>query len=92
MNKCVISGKVLEEIKFDFIYNSKKHVSIAKCPIKLNNDSVLNVFGLDDEADYMYRHIKAGDIIVCYGKIRRMDEKLEVEVIEIEKVKFKTSL
>ncbi len=92
MNRCVISGKILEEIKFDFIYNSNKHVSIARCPIKLNNDSILDVYGLDEEADYMFRHLKKGEIIICYGSLVKRKEKMEIEAIAIEKVKFKTSL
>ena len=40
MKECIISGKILENIKFEFIYNSK-HISIAMCDIKLNNHSVI---------------------------------------------------
>lgn len=92
MNRCVVSGEILEEIKFDFIYNSNKHVSIARCPIKLTNNSILDMYGLDDEADYMFRHLKKGEVIVCYGRLIKRKEKMEIEAIEIEKVKFKTSL
>lgn len=43
MNECIISGEILEDIKFEFIYDSK-HISIAMCNVKLNNNSVLKIY------------------------------------------------
>lgn len=43
MNICIISGEILEDIKFEFLYNSK-HISIAICKIKLSNNSIIKEY------------------------------------------------
>lgn len=43
MNKCIISGKVLNDIQFEFLYDSK-HISIAMCYINLNDNSVVKIY------------------------------------------------
>ena len=43
MNICIVSGEILEDIKFEFLYNSK-HISIAMCKLKLNNKSIAQIY------------------------------------------------
>ena len=79
MNVVVIYGKVVSKIEFKFIYDryykSKenykkyKHTSIAKCKIKLQNDSIVEIYGYDNIADFMYRNLKDGKFIMVEGKI-----------------------
>lgn len=92
MNVVVIYGKVLSKIEFKFIYDryykSKenhveekyKHVSIAKCKIKLKNDSIVEIYGYDNMADYMYRYMKENDNILIEGKI---DSNMKIMIEQI---------
>ena len=83
MNIVIICGKIISKIEFKFIYDRYKnnasiqnkdneiykHISIAKCKIKLSNDSIIEIHGYDSVADYMYRKIKENDNIYITGKI-----------------------
>ncbi len=58
MNIVIISGKIVSEVDFNFIYNKnkkEKHTSIAMCKLKLDDDSIIDVYGYDEVADYLYR-------------------------------------
>lgn len=71
MNIVVISGEIVSEIEFKFIYDrygeKSKYTSIASCHVKLNNESIIQIYGYDDMADFMYRFLKNGDTVVCSG-------------------------
>ena len=84
MNIVVILGKVVSEVEFNFIYdryisvNSEKekaglemymHTSVAKCKIELSNNSVIEIQGYDDVADFMYRHLKEKDVVWLEGAL-----------------------
>ena len=83
MNIVIICGKIISKIEFKFIYNRYKntaaiknkdneiykHISIAKCKIKLSNDSIVEIHGYDYVADYMYRKLKENDNIYITGRI-----------------------
>ena len=60
MNIVIVNGEIISEINFNFIYNYNKYkkenyTSIAMCKIKLENDSIIDIYGYDDIADYLYR-------------------------------------
>ena len=80
-------GKVIEEIYFKFIYNSKK-ISVAKTKLKLDNDSVILIKGYNDMADWLYRYVNIDDNIAVSGKI---DTKMEIEV-EWVRILFPTEI
>ena len=84
MNIVVICGKIISEVEFNFIYdryrglNSEKekaslemyaHTSVAKCKIGLSNNSVIEIQGYDDVADFMYRHLKEKDVVWLEGAL-----------------------
>ena len=78
MNIVMISGKIVSEIDFNFIYNKdkkEKHTSIAMCKIQLNNGSIIDVYGYDEIADYIYSHNL--EYIGFEGKI---DSNMMVEI------------
>ena len=59
MNIVIINGKIVSEVDFNFIYNKnkkEKHTSIAMCKLKLDDDSIIDVYGYDEVADYLYRN------------------------------------
>lgn len=78
MNLVIIYGKIVSKIDFKFIYDRYdkenfegiyKHTSIANCKIELLNGSIIEVYGYDDIADYMYRYLKENDYVLLEGKI-----------------------
>ena len=91
MNIVIIYGKIVSKIEFKFIYDrykekdnikeKYKHTSIAKCKIKLQNESILVIYGYDEVADYMYRYIKENEEVLIEGKI---DDNMKIEIIIIK--------
>ena len=69
MNICILIGKIISDIEFKFIINSKNK-SIAYFDIELLNKSIIRVKAYDEKADYVYRNLKIGQIIIIEGKIR----------------------
>lgn len=81
MNLVIICGKVISKVEFNFIYDrysvneeildNKKydHTSLARCKLKLLNGSIVEIYGYDDTADFMYRYLKENDNVLLEGKI-----------------------
>ena len=69
MNICFLLGKVVDDIEFKFIYNSK-NVSISMFKLMLSNKSIVECEAYDEIADYIYRNIKRDDLIFIEGTIR----------------------
>ena len=83
MNIVIICGKIISKIEFRFIYDRYKnntttknkndelykHISIAKCKIKLSNNSIIEIHGYDNIADYMYSKLSENDNIYIIGRI-----------------------
>ena len=105
MNKVIIYGKIITKVEFKFIYdrfkndntdNEKyKHISVAKCKIKLLNESILEVYGYDKMADYMYRNLKEKDKVCLIGRLnserkygdKRMFQNLKICIYVLKKFK-----
>lgn len=79
MNICFLLGKVVDNVEFKFIYNSK-NVSISIFKLMLSNKSIVECEAYDEIADYIYRNIKKGNLIFIEGTIKH-------ESIEICKIK-----
>lgn len=69
MNICILLGKIISEIEFKFIINSKNK-SIAYFELELLNKSIVKIMAYNDKADYIYRKLKKGQNIVVEGKLR----------------------
>ncbi len=73
MNIVIISGKIVSTIEFKFIYDrygkKSKYTSIASCHLKLDNESIIKIYGYDEMADFMYRKLNLEDITICSGSI-----------------------
>ena len=83
MNIVMISGKIVSEVDFNFIYNKnkkEKHTSIAMCKLKLDDDSIIDVYGYDEVTDFLYQNSTAN--VWAEGTI---DINMMVEIIEINK-------
>lgn len=88
MNVCIIMGRILEEINFNFIYNNK-YVSIANCKIEVAKEIQIEIYGLDEKADYMYSKLNKNDTILVYGSIVNEGRTNKIEVKEIKKINSK---
>ena len=90
MNKVIIYGEIVSRVDFKFIYDRFKndnkqdekynYTSDAKSKIKLLNESIVEIYGYDKMADYMYRNLKENSIILIIG---RLDNDGRVETHEI---------
>ena len=80
MNLVFISGKIISNIEFKFIINSKK-ISIVTFFMELNNKSIVKIIAYDEKADYIYKKINKNDNVLIYGNI----EKEIIEVIKLER-------
>ena len=80
MNICFLIGKIVSEIDFKFIVNSKKYYSISIFQIELNNKSIIKVKGYNEIADFCYRRLLKNDYINLYGEL---NSKGEIEILEI---------
>ncbi len=88
MNKCILIGKILSDVDFQFLCN-KKHVSIATIKVELCDKTPIDVYGIDLMADHMYRELNKGDVVIVYGCIRQNKQNVKIEVTEIEKFEQK---
>ena len=79
MNICFLLGKVVDDVEFKFIYNSKK-VSISIFKLMLSNKSIVECKAYDETADYIYRNIKKGDLIFIEGTIK--DKSIQIYEIK----------
>ena len=68
MNFCIVYGKIVSEIKFDFFYKSKQ-ISISRFNIELSNNSIIQIKAYDDLADFAYSKLKKEDIITVKGRL-----------------------
>ena len=86
MNIVIMYGKIVSNIEFKFIYNRyakdsgmEHKTSIAKCEIELANGSIVEIYGYDEIADFMYRNLKNNVNIYIQG---RLDSNGKVEIQE----------
>lgn len=67
MNEVFIIGKVITEVKFDFILKSK-HISIARFGvITLCDKQEIEIMAYDEMADYVYANLKHEDVVMING-------------------------
>ena len=84
MNECFFMGKIISNIDFEFIVNSKKYFSITTFKIKLENQSIITVKGYNEIADFCYKNLIKNNYIGLYGEI---DGKMTSYKKSIEKRK-----
>ena len=80
MNLCFIIGKIISEIKYDFIIGSK-NISIVRFNLKILEGSIINVIGYDNIADFCYRKLNIGDNIFLEAIL---NTKGDVKINKIE--------
>ena len=94
MNNVFLIGKVISDIEYKFIYDrfkidnndeKYKHIAIARCYIKLQNNSVIEIYGYDEIADILYREIIVGGNVFFEGYL---DSKGKIEVENFDNVLY----
>ncbi len=88
MNVCYLVGKIVTEPKYDFFYNSKKHISIIQFDLENQyekNITKVKVKAYDEEADYIYQFFSKGDWVNILGWL---NQKMEITIEEIERWKL----
>lgn len=66
MNIVFIQGKIISDIEFKFIINSK-NLSISIFQVELLNKSIVKIKAYNEDADYCYSKLNKGDIIFIEG-------------------------
>ena len=76
INLCFLSGKVINEIDLKFVYNrtkktlDKKHISIAKVKLELQDGQIIQLHAYNEIADYVFRNIQKGEYITAQGEVK----------------------
>ena len=79
MNLCFLKGKIISEIEFNFMINTK-NISIATFEIELVNKSKIKVKAYNELADFCYQKLKQKDIIFIQGYL---DSNMHIIVKEV---------
>ena len=69
MNKVFLIGKIITEIEFKFIINSK-NISIASFKIETLDKQIINIKAYNEIADYVYSEFYKNDIITIEGNLK----------------------
>ena len=75
MNLCFLIGKIISEINFKFVLNSK-NISVAYFKVELNNKSIVEVKAYNELADYCYSKLEKGNKVEIQGCLNN-----EMEII-----------
>lgn len=82
MNICFLIGKIISDIDFRFIINSK-NISIAIFELQLSNKSIVKVKAYNETADYCYRELIINDMVSIQGELSNNTEIIinDIELI-----------
>lgn len=69
MNLCILRGEIVSDIEFKFIVKGKNK-SIAYFDLLLMNKCVVRVKAYNEMADFVYRKLKRGQLVMVEGKVR----------------------
>ena len=68
MNIVFIEGKIISNIEFKFIINSK-NISIAIFEVELLNKSIVKIKAYNKLADYCYSRLNKKDVVFIEGHL-----------------------
>ncbi len=79
MNICFLEGKIISEVNFDFVYNSKRHTAIVDFIIETTSENSSKsyalahnkVYAYDCLADKLYEKCEQGDHIAIRGRVEK---------------------
>ena len=73
MNECFLIGKIISEIKFDFVigkeeyFSKKENISVVRFCLELLDKNKICVIGYNSIADFCYQKLKTNDYILIDG-------------------------
>ena len=82
MNICFLLGKVISEPSFDFLYKCK-NVSISCFSLKTRNGNIVQVFGYDEIADFLYSILNINDDVFIEGYLNSFKNDIFVNIVYI---------
>lgn len=85
MNICFIIGKIISEIKFDFIIENNtisKDIVTTRFEILLENGSIIKVKSYGKIAEECFQKYVKSDIVSIYG-ILNSNGELEIQEIDL---------
>ena len=80
MNEVFLMGKIISDIAFKFIINSK-NISIAMFNIKTSDKQIIKIKAYNELADYCYSKLEINKTVFIQGKI--LDDSINIENIKI---------
>ena len=88
MNICFISGKIISDINFKFIINSK-NISICYFNVQLSNKSIIKCLAYNEMADFCYCNLRKSDNLYIQGFLNSNYDVI-IEIIRSYKKSHKT--
>ena len=85
MNICFLLGKIISEPTFDFLYKCK-NISISSFCLKTRNGNIVQIFGYDEIADFLYSHLAINDDVYVEGYLTSFKNNISVNIININKI------
>ena len=70
MNEVFLAGKIISNVEFKFIINSK-NISIAMFNIETGDKQVIKIKAYNELADYCYSKLEKSKRVFIYGKISK---------------------
>lgn len=83
MNLCFLLGKIISDIDFKFIVNDKNNMSISSFTIELKNRNEIKIEGYNNIADFCYKDLNKGDIIIIQGYL---NNRMNIVINEIQRI------
>lgn len=85
MNICFLLGKVISEPTFDFLYKCK-NISISSFCLKTRNGNIVQIFGYDEIADFLYSNLNINDDVFIEGYLTSFKNDIFVNIVNINKI------
>lgn len=82
MNTCFLIGKIVSDIKFDFMIYSK-YTSIIQFDMKDKRKNIIKIVGYDKIADYCYKNLKKNNIVFIEGIMEKVKDEMVIKINEI---------
>ena len=88
MNICFIIGKIISDVKFDFVIGNNKYlkngkISVVRFKVELLDENVVNIIGYNDIADFCYQKLDKNYNVIVEGIIKT-EGYIEIEDIELK--------
>ena len=74
MNLCFLIGKIVSDIEFKFIINSRQHTAISIFTLEVSGNCILRVKAYNELADECYQKLVKSDVIAIQGKLENGEE------------------